>query len=533
MEVEKYIKTEVKLFTYRNYFKYFNEILLNLAKNALTYQQYITLSSKLPNNNYTYNSNNLWFLLMELIFDKINYNKIKGVSPRSTFINNSINNDLNTLIYSYLKFLCKKKLKLLIPITVKEGTNLIDVVNLYLEMCEEEIFPEKFRKKPLENEKSLHESKSLHSNKKTPKKPFMLGGIKFLKFGFPKKLKFPLKKKSIKQKLNSLDEKLQIKTNNINNLNNNSNESNNEQENEISYSGHKKYKIKLNKLTYDESLSRLFIGETDERSIKNKFLSGITVRKEQNLKVKGQCLGVSESFVKRIINEIYINNPTHHGVIVDENLAKTLEKFSKDRGVIDDYRREDRTNNSNLKRKIILKKSIKEIIGNSRIVPSENGQKNSFNSKKKINLNILSNCLSNKEIFTTNRKEHNLNNLNRCENEKTFTKTIVKNHFRTRRKNINQHYMINSLDQMRNTFSFRNNNKNKNRNKKDILSIDNALNEKNRKIRFLINLKKFAPKKKIKKIEQLNLKPNSPPNFDTKSLYQNFLGKNDFYFEQT
>ena len=81
----------------------------------------------------------------------------------------------------------------------------------------------------------------------------------------------------------------------------------------------------------------MFIGETDERTVKEKYLMNITVKKEQ--KLGGINMGISDSYIKGIMKEIYREKARNKGVIVDQNMVKIIDKFKKEQKVLEDYKK--------------------------------------------------------------------------------------------------------------------------------------------------------------------------------------------------
>ena len=97
----------------------------------------------------------------------------------------------------------------------------------------------------------------------------------------------------------------------------------------------KKYCIGKLKLKYNKSLCRLFIGDTDEKSVQKKYLMSITVKKDRTLKINGQKLGKSEIYLRRIINEM----GEEKGNYIDNDMNKIINKFKSEQKFLDDYRK--------------------------------------------------------------------------------------------------------------------------------------------------------------------------------------------------
>ncbi len=103
---------------------------------------------------------------MQIIFDKIDLNKLKGIAIKKS-THKSLNK-LDLITQSYLKLLCKIKMKKLFILALRKKANITEVVNLYLNMCEEEMDPEKLnsKKNPEENLQNQPNNPQIHSNQK-------------------------------------------------------------------------------------------------------------------------------------------------------------------------------------------------------------------------------------------------------------------------------------------------------------------------------------------------------------------------------
>ena len=93
------------------------------------------------------------------------------------------------------------------------------------------------------------------------------------------------------------------------------------------------------KLSYNKSLSRLFIGETDEKSVKEKYLMNITVKKDQTIKLNGVNITKAESYAKGLIEEINNKKGKYKGIIIDQNLEKIIDKFYKEQKILDEFKK--------------------------------------------------------------------------------------------------------------------------------------------------------------------------------------------------
>ena len=332
MEPEKYIEQKVKLFTNRRYFQYFSNMLLDISKNASSYIKCRSLSKKIDGINESIITPSKWYIVFQIIFNKINYN------PKNLpILNKSLTPKVNYLVYCYLKKLCKKKLKILLPLAYKENTSFSNIIHLYLDLCEQKIFPEKFLQK-----KKLYITKNTIENIKHSKFSKTLGTSNNNQYFDSPKM-------------------------NINDV-------------------HKKYGIGKKKLSYNNSLSRLFIGDTDENTVRLKYLSNISVKKEQKLNIKKDC------YVKNILSDVYNSGRAYNGIIVDQDMVKVLDKFNQEQKFMDDYKKKEKSVKSNSKKKI-----LKNFRNKFKINPQKSLIK-SFSGSKINN----DSCNNNKSNFNTN-----------------------------------------------------------------------------------------------------------------------------------
>ena len=246
---------------------------------------------------------------MQIVLDKLKSKE------KPYYTENNLN--INPLIFSYLVKLCKSKVIKLLKLSIRENAPMENLLRLYLDLCDQNMYPEKyeFLMKKKEKQKEENSNKNKLNNNNSSR---MHSSIK-------SKLIFK------KSELNNND-KNQNKYKNENASENNSDQDEDEENNV-----QKKYGIGKIKLLYCNSLSRLFIGETDEKTVKEKYLMNITVKKEQ--KLSGLNLGKSESYIKGIMNEIYREKVRNKGVIIDQNLVKIIDKFKKEQKVLEDYKK--------------------------------------------------------------------------------------------------------------------------------------------------------------------------------------------------
>ena len=372
MDVEEYIHQKVKIFKNKTYFKLFQTILINLSKNITIYRKQYSLSGRMENNN----SNNgkkekisFWFYIMKIVLDKLK------AKEKAFFIKNNL--DVNPLVFSYLVKLCKIKMVKLEKLSISENAPMENLIRLYLDLCQKEINPK--IEDQNEEQKSTLEIVDNKNNKLSPKKTNQIKG-------------------------NKNDNRREEDLN----------------ENDVK----KKYGIGKIRLTYNRSLCRLFIGDTDEKSVQKKHLMGITVKKDRTLKINGIQMGKSESYAKRIINEI----GEEKGYYIDDDLHKILNKFKREQKFLDDYKKnlklEQNENVKKLKTNSKFNKKGIKILG-------INSPKGIYKSPTQVNFNSFRTLKSSKSrkyilgnLQTNNNK---IKNKNEKIEVKLFPKTPIIN----------------------------------------------------------------------------------------------------------
>ena len=231
----------------------------------------------------------------------------------------------------------------------------------------------------------------------------------------------------INKKFKTLNKKRELnKIRSSNDIYENQNKSNSEEDEseEDENNVQKKYGIGKIKLSYCNSLSRLFIGETDEKSVKEKYLNNITVKKEQKLKIKGVNMSKAESYTKRLINEI-----KHKGVIIDQNLAKIIDKFNKEQKLLEEYKKSLKSNNNNSK------------IGGLKKYMKFDKELTIFDSNKQKNLHGSASCFDFRTISKfddyKNSRNNKKKNITKC-GEGVYANNVLFNNYIKNNKNGNK-----------------------------------------------------------------------------------------------
>ena len=191
-------------------------------------------------------------------------------------------NDLNYICFQYLKSLCLIKMKKLTIISNNELIPLDQVISIYLSLCEK-----------------------------------MIRIIK-------EKEKYNLKLKNRKKGRNSLvfSHNAFIDLTNQFKLN------------------HKKISMKngpsLKPLDYTNSYTRLFIGETDDVSVRERYLSNMVVKKHKQLHLLNNYGELSIMYLKRMYKKLF---KSEERVNMDMDMIKIMKQFENDHKRIDNFQR--------------------------------------------------------------------------------------------------------------------------------------------------------------------------------------------------
>ncbi len=420
--------------------------------------------------------------------------------------------EINNLVYLYLSHLSDLKIQRLNIISKKEKTPLTNIVRIYLGLCAQSLGLLKTKKKTNEEDSNSVNEKS--SNKKILLKKISLNNdYNDIKINTNKKDNFSKNNNNINNlsKFNNniiqrkyisdikikLAQKMSIlknqsnKENNKNNkiilnknkndINDNSNTSDNEVEkNKDEFNNdiiseefikslnnlNKKNKNAALKILYSSSFTRLFIGETDNESIRERYLSNIDTKKEQKLEKNNKNYTLSGAYLKMFLNRIS-QDQKNNLPLIEKNMENLLNKFKKNQELIDRFKRincdakklnKNEFNNNNGKSDNILQR----INTTTKLEMRPNNTiKLNYNTDINININKSSNFLSlsqknykynnsNKIMKTPERKKHTINynnnnnyvdkesiiiNDKKKRNNLSYNQRKVNDIFRTNRKN--------------------------------------------------------------------------------------------------
>ena len=402
MDIESFIKTKIKLYTKIKYFKNFRNILLYQVHNCL--RPHYPLSETIPaESKKRTQKKSGWNKIFNLFTLKMTVENYP--SDEDSFTDEIY--EINSVEYYYLYHLSNIKIKKLYSLINKEFS-LIYLVQIYFQFCLEEIQNEYYCLHNIKgNDYLLSKTNRKTKKTKTLKNPIYNYSQK--NFNNTKNHIFITSKlksdsstsKIIKQKdknnntkynsrtienTSSSNKKLLIK----NNENNEHNESiKNEEENveigNIILNRNNNITIfkRKNKSTkpflYCNSFTRLFIGDTDEESVKERYLSNITVKNEQRLNFNGNYVDLSGWYIRNVFNKMYRNKKNKN--MIDSDVTKTFRKYEKNQQYLNNFKRKSSKSIQREKNPILLKKQNNS--SNKSLLPlTERNNHNHINSNR-------------------------------------------------------------------------------------------------------------------------------------------------------
>ena len=449
--IEKIIK-EVKLFLKENYFKCFQSMLIELSNNILVYQKKKSLYSKLTSfhsNNYSFSS--LWSIIFLLIFPQKEKNYI-----------NEFN--INPICYEYIKSLSYKKIKLLSIISINEKIPLKILVKFYIKLCEQHI--EEIKNKKI---KQISQNSTKFCRKYTPVTPITRQSNYFYNSNNQNKLNRLIKK--------PIEKSIQ-------------------------------YGQQIQQLEYSNSFTRLFIGETDEDSIRERYLSNMVVKKQNQMHLYNSYVELSSVYIKRLYNKIF-KKEGGKGVM-DKDMINVVNQFENDHRKIEKFQR----NEVNLERISPQYDEVKYKLQ----LELQNQRKKYINTKKKKSSTVVNN-LNHKIIGTNSDENKNLNGSIKIKNISKF------NNSRRLSRSSSQPTLYNSNK----LYNFDNSNKSI----KVYTNIKYSANKnKNNKCYKLLPSNSYIfGYTSVKNMRGRNFEKNEKQtNKRKRYIIQNYMNNNDFFF---
>ena len=397
-DIIKLIQSKVSLYKNRKYFKLFKDIFISCTMNFLKNPHYI--SSKNNNNdkleNIIFNkheSDFYWQKIMKNIYisqkvkpydlkksllmdDEYHLNpKEKGENICYRFSEYNKRYEINNLVYLYLCHLSKINLQKLNIISKKEKTPLTNIARIYLFLCAQSIGILGINKKK-DIKRTINENISSRKNlttelnlnlkddiikkennpknkKKTEKNSklndclFQIKYISNLKSRMAKMYNNSRKKEKNKNSLeknrnNVYNGTLNDRPMKKEELEKKKDEFSDEFMNEEFLKSIKNYNKKGNnsslKMFYSSSFTRLFIGETDIDSIRERYLSNIDVKKDEKIERMSKKMNSSDNYLKKFASRI-IQNSNNQLPLIEKSMESILTKFKKNQEMIEKFKR--------------------------------------------------------------------------------------------------------------------------------------------------------------------------------------------------
>ena len=362
------VRQKIKLFTKKPFFKSFTYILTEKSKNLPSFKkkaiisfsdeillkekQKISNKLKLIKIEKEKSSNSIWYQLMLLIANIPNKQKLE--IKKNEF-------NLNPICYSYITNLCNKKLKLLSSFSYTHKIPLDILVKFYLDLCINQINQKENERdnNTLENNQLMKSSTRIIDYKKLTQKK-----------SSPQIL---LKKQNIQKNMNMSEKKKPI--------------------------------LGPPPIEYSNSFTRLFIGEIDPSSVRERYLSNIVVKKLKQLHLYSSYQDLSNMYLRRLYKKLF---KKENKGIIDRDMVDILNKFKNDSKKVENYQR----NALSFDKKIIKDNYIDEEKQNLEIQLQM--QKNVYMEQKKEKQNKKrksNNLLSLSPLIIRNDNKYKFNNI--------------------------------------------------------------------------------------------------------------------------
>ena len=313
------IQQKIKYFTKEKYFNLFSYMLTKKTKNFSAFKKVSSLVLSIDN------------LIKEKEMKqkkKLNITKIEEKKPRISpwfyFMMHICNvphkkkyikqkkNELNIdpIIYTYMANFCHNKVRLLTHFSIHHKLNLETLVKYYLDLCSDQITLEKEKLKEKENQSKINEEKNIINNReiynrrksKSKLNNNFSSSEKIIRLNIKSQKSLQISPKKSKAKINTLFDK--------------------------------KSKKDGKQIDYSHSFARLFIGETDQKSIKERYLSDIVIKKVKELHIFNKNEDLSSLYLKRLYRRSFKND---NGL--DNEMNILLNKFKVDSKMVENYQR--------------------------------------------------------------------------------------------------------------------------------------------------------------------------------------------------
>ena len=568
------------------------------------YQMKSNNGNMINNNKYKisfakkYSKNYLWLKIVQNIYSKreikdydYKHSLVKEKEPNSnkkdddschvSFKSDIVKYEINNLVYSYLYHMSQIKLQKLLIISKKEKISLIHAVSIYLGLCSQnlglikmnledetkndnssyrknffkmlsikndniknltknnvkdkspKINNKKYEAKltKFETSKNIYKIKSLFFSKKNLARRYMSSRIPKNKDKEMNNYQRYKRKDSNKNTYKEEEEK---------NRNNYNTERMNEEFIKSINDLNQKNKNNSSKILYSSSFTRLFIGETDVKSIKERYNSNVNVKKDQKMgkKIKNTNSSLSGTYLKMFLHKVNQIKKSKLPII-ENNIEGVLKKYKKNQEIIDKFKRT----------------SIKEedLLNDDERIYSDNKRINNTSSKFDTSENIIKvdkpldtnhNCLtlSSRKIsnrlaktplksqIMKNKKKRKLKDIFRSDNRgKLISSYKSKNIIGT--NGNNSHFFRFKINdklikkkESKTILTERNNLHKKQYKQISVKNINNNIETNENEVNFLYSGKKLNSFRKERNSQNFGISQKSDE-------IKYFLTKKDFYFE--
>ena len=450
------IKAKVLLYKNKKYFPIFRNIFIN---NTLKYifsknKTHMISNQKIKEiSNQNKEKVSLWLFVTKNImketniidYDLNNYRMIHNEENEDEYFLEYLKEQnkvlqISNLVFLYLNRISIMKLNKLQLISLKDKIPLINLMKIYLGLCSQNISYKKKRVTikednitPKSFSKKLTKKFTLNERNNSIKEESKIKKIPIVKIKKEKKLNESIRR-SISINQSKIDEENEKEKNDSGSL---YDEMINEQIQRSINKLNKKNKNSNNKILYSSSFARLFIGETDKESIREKYLSNFEIKKEKKLK-KNKDKNLSSIFFKVFLSRME-QNKNKKLPLIEKGVENIFVKFKKNQEIIDKF--------SRLKNKNLNPDFYNDVF--------KRLNRTTTNKIEKINYN-MNNVNKNNKFSNLNRKK----NIHKIKLHNKLTKTILNsNKINDKLDDINKNNKYKSLSNYR--ISYKNNEKEK------------------------------------------------------------------------
>ena len=359
------IKTKVLLYKNKKYFPLFRNIFINNTLNYLLHKNksHIISNTRVKEVSDDKEKISLWSIVaknfrkdIEIIdYDLNNFRRnVNEEKEEEYFLEYLLNQNgviqINNLVFSYLNRVANNKITKLLWISNKDKIPLINLMKIYLGLCSQNFislaiktnkiigkrnsqiynFSKKITKRYKTNERSSNKNVlNLNEDCKIKKIPILKLNVEKRKVQLNESFK-----KTISKNQSKLEEENETQKNN-------SNSACDDMLFEQLQKSIKKLTTKNkninSKILYSSSLARLFIGETDKESIREKYLTNFEIKKEKKLK-KNKDKNLSSIFLKVFLSRLE-QNKKNKLPLIEKGVENILIKFKKNQEIIDKFAR--------------------------------------------------------------------------------------------------------------------------------------------------------------------------------------------------